>query len=477
MKNTLIWACGMLVFNACSAQSTKEPTSEVWQPEKHEKKIDALVQQYMALDIFSGVVTVAVKGKPVYNKAFGMADREKNIPNTPNTCFDIGSMNKGFTKAVILNLANEGKLKLSDPLGKFLDGFPETPSRKVTVNHLLRHESGYGDYHTPDYFDAPKSEKTIAEKVKRISQLPLLFEPGTEKEYSNAGYVLLGGIIEKVTGKSYYDVVEERIVKPLNMNRTYLRDKYNVPERAIGYYKNMKGELMSNEDFNELPGPDGGFYSNTADMLKFYRTYHYGDKLWDEATRKKDEMFDFYQEHMNTGGAMTHAGGFEGANTAHYEILRDEISVMVFANMDEPVAERLGDGILSILRDQEPAKPTLPAGQAVYRAFVEKGSGYVMEHFEELTVNFHPTDPKDLILNQVGYEFLFAGEVDKALEAFRINTELFPDVANVWDSYGEAWLEKGNRENALEAYRKALEIKPDFPTALEAVKRIERNGE
>lgn len=475
MKNTMIWSCCFLLMNACTAQTNESAKSDVWQPEEHEQQIDALVKQYTDLDIFSGVVTVAVKGEPVYNKAFGLANREEKIPNTTNTCFDIGSMNKGFTKVVILNLVNEGKLKLSDPLGKFLEGFPEKAARKITVEHLLNHESGYGDYHTPDYFDAPKSEKTIAQKTERISKLPLLFEPGTEQEYSNAGYVLLGAIIEKVTGKSYYDAVEERIVKPLKMDRTYLRDKYTVPERAIGYYKNVKGELMSNEDFEELPSPDGGFYSNTEDMLKFYRAYHYGDQLWNEAARKKDDMYDFYQENRNSGGAMTHAGGFEGANTVHYEILRDEISVMVFANMDEPVAERLGGGILAIIRGQKPEKPSLPAGQAVYRAFTEKGSGYVVEHFVELTKNFHPTDPKDLILNQVGYELLFSGDVNKALEAFRINTEMFPDVANVWDSYGEAWLEKGDREKAMEAYQKALEINPEFPTALEKVKELSEN--
>lgn len=302
----------------------------------------------------------------------------------------------------------------------------------------------------------------------------MMFEPGTEQEYSNAGYVLLGLIAEKATGKSYYDLVEERILDPLDMNDTFLREKYTVPNRAIGYYKTMKGELINNDHLQEIPTPAGGFYSTTSDILTFYRAFHYGDKLWDEETRSLDEAYPFYQEHMTTGGAMTHAGGFEGANTVLYEILRDRISVVVFANMDEVVAEDLGAGILAIIRGEEPTSPNLSANQAVYQAYTRHGADYVKNNWEELTTNFHPQDPKDLILNMIGYTLLHSGEVQEAVEIFRLNTEMFPDVANCWDSYGEALLETGNREEALSAYKKALEIRPDMQSAIDAVQRLEQ---
>ena len=475
MRNSIIVTLLFVSLIACNGQTEVQGNlKNKLNMSQIEPKVDALVKQYMDIDIYSGVVMIAQQGKPLYHKAFGLANREMNIPNTVNTRFDIGSMNKGFTKVAVLQLVNEGKLKLDDKLGKFLKGFPSTAAEKITIEHLLNHESGYGDYHTPEYWNIPKDEKNLNVALEYIKKRPFLFEPGTEQEYSNAGYVILGIIIERVTGKSYFDVVEERITKPLGMTNTYLREKYSVPNRAIGYYKNSKGELLNNESFQEIVTPAGGFYSTTSDMLKFYRAYHYGDKLWNKATRSLDGMYDFYQEHQTTGGAMTHAGGFEGANTVIFEVLRDEISVMVFANMDEVVAEDLGLGILNIIRGKKPESPSLPAEQAVYSALLKYGPEHVKTNWELLSKNFHPADPKDLILNSIGYDLLSEGDTDKAIEVFKLNTEMFPEVGNCWDSYGEALLKKGDRQAALSAYKKALKINPDIPSAKEAVKMLEQ---
>jgi CubicO group peptidase (beta-lactamase class C family) len=469
--NLLIGIC--LMLNACQAQTKEKSSSAIPLTQtEFEKKTDSYVQQYLDLDIFSGVVLVAEKGKPVYHKAFGLANRETKTPNTIDTRFDIGSMNKSMTKVLILKLVNEGKLKLNDKLGQYLKGFPKEASEKITIEHLLNHQSGYGDYHTPEYWEIPLKDKSLQKALSHIQRLPLLFEPGTEREYSNAGYVLLGLIAEKATEKPYYDLIESYIIKPLGLKNTYLRDKYSVPDRAIGYFKNFKGEIRSNEDFGEIPTPAGGFYSTTSDMLNFYIAFHYGEKLWNEKTRSLDDRYPFYQQHLTTGGAMTHAGGFEGANTVHFEILRDQISVLVFANMDEPVAERLGAGILAIIRGNEPEKPSLPANQAVYNAWKQHGPGYVKQNWESLTDNFHPADPKDLILNMVGYDLLFDNQVDEAVKIFKLNTELFPDVANCWDSYGEGLLAQGKKEASLKAYQKALSIRPDLPSAIEKVKEL-----
>lgn len=377
-----------------------------------------------------------------------------------------------MTKVLIIKLIGQGKLKMEDRLGQYLSGFPAVASERITIAHLLNHQSGYGDYHSPEYWNLPLERKSLATAVEFIKKAPLLFEPGEEQEYSNAGYVLLGAIAEKATGQSYYDLIEAYITEPLAMKDTYLREKYKVPNRAIGYFKTFKGTLQSNEDFQEIPTPAGGFYSTTHDMLRFYRAFHYGDQLWTATDRALDGMNDFYQEHRHTGGAMTHAGGFEGANTVHYEILRDQISVIVFANMDEPVAEQLGAGILALIRGKTPQSPALPARQQVYQAWKQKGADYVKRNWERLTVNFHPQDPKDLILNAIGYHHLFNDEIDSAVELFRINTELYPEIANCWDSYGEGLLAQGKKKEALEAYQKALSIRPDMPSALQKVKEL-----
>lgn len=457
----------LLILSACGGQQK----DSILVPDL-ESKVDALVKKYMDLDIFSGVVLIAESGNPVYHKAFGLADREKNVANKLDSRFDIGSMNKSFTKMVVLQLVAEGKIKLSDKLGKYIEGFPEMAAEKITISHLLDHQSGFGSYHTMEYWELPLEEKNMQTALEFIKKSPLFFDPGTETEYSNAGYVILGVIIEKATGKSYYDVIEERITKKIDMKNTYLRDKYSVPMRTIGYYKNIKGELLSNESMIETPKSDGGFYSTTLDMLKFYREYHYGDNLWDESIRKLDKNYDFYKKQLTTGGAVSHAGGFEGANTVHFEILRDQISVVVFANMDEIVAENLGDGILAIIRGNQPKDPQLPAEQLVYKKYTERGIDFIKDNWEELTVNFHPADPKDMILNEIGYEYLFDGDIKSATEILKLNTELYPDVANCWDSYGEALLVMEEKELSLKAYKKALSINPNMESAKQKIKEI-----
>ena len=161
----MVWVTGLQGQNA----------PKVLQDPKLESKVDELVAQYQALDIFSGVVLIALKGIPVYHKAFGLANRENGIENTINTKFDIGSMNKSFTKVLMLNLVNEGKLSLSDHLGKYLGGFPPEASAKITIKQLLNHSSGYGDYHTPEYWDIPRDQKSLQTALEQIKKMPLLF--------------------------------------------------------------------------------------------------------------------------------------------------------------------------------------------------------------------------------------------------------------------------------------------------------------
>ncbi|MCB0473970.1 MAG: beta-lactamase family protein, partial [Flavobacteriaceae bacterium] len=238
---------------------------------KSESKIDDLVKQYLDLDIFSGTVLVAQDGKIIYNKAFGLANRKENIPNTLQTKFDIGSINKAFTKVIILQLIQEGKIKPDDKLGKYLEGFPKEASEKITIEQLIGHRSGYGDYmEDPGFFDRPKSQQTMEAITEIIKKMPLMFEPGSDWNYSNAGYILLGDIIEKVTGKSYYDNVKERIIKPLNMSGAVVDSaKEMATNRAVGYMKTMRGELEDNEGILLIPTPAGGFIMNGEDLLKF----------------------------------------------------------------------------------------------------------------------------------------------------------------------------------------------------------------
>ncbi|MBV1923050.1 MAG: serine hydrolase [Flavobacteriaceae bacterium] len=465
---SIILAFAFVIFTSCNAQ--KE--SKIKNIESLEANVDALVKQYQDLDIFSGIVLVAEKGNPKYHKAFGLANRETNTANTLNTKFDIGSMNKSFTKTVILQLLEEGKLKVSDKLGQFITGFPEEAANKITITDLLNHTSGYTDYWGEDFENLSIEQKRLNGLVERIKKLRLEFEPGTETAYSNSGYVLLGAIIEKITGKTYHQNVLDRIIVPLKMTDTYVIDKDKVPNRAIGYYKDMKGKISNNLGFAEVPNPDGGFHSTPRDIVKFYSEYFYGTTLLSKETKSNEAFFGSINKRKTTGKASLMAGGFPGANTAYLEIMRDEISIIVFANMDEPVGEQLASGILALVKGETPQTPSLPANQNVYNHYVKHGLNYVEENFSELTKNFHAEDPKGLILNGIGYELLEEGKLNETLKLFQLNVKLFPEDANLWDSLGEVYFNLGDYERALENYQKALAMDPYMESSKEMIQKI-----
>lgn len=431
-----------------------------------QKNIDAIVQDYIDLDIFSGVILVMDEGNNVYHKAFGLADRDTRTPNTVNTLFDIGSMNKTFTSIVIHQLAIEGKLQLTDKLVDYVKGFKDPNVNKITINHLLNHESGFGDYHTPNYFDLPIKQRELQAIVERAKSTELNFEPGTENDYSNLGYVILGAVIEKVIGKSYFEAVRERIVKPLGLKNTYVNNFEGLESRtAKGYLYSPLGALEENESSQDPPNPDGGFLSTTEDIFKFYNSYYKGSILFSEQEKAQIPMFQ-HIEQIPTGQATGAAGGFPGFNTALYYVPSKDLMAIVFANMDEPVAELIGSDILTIMKGETPKKPQLPAIQNVRKAYENHGADYIKANFKELITNYHPTDPKDFILNDLGYAYLYgAKDIDKALEIFKLNTELFPGVANCWDSYGETLSSSGKTEEAIAAYEHALSIRPNLESS------------
>jgi CubicO group peptidase (beta-lactamase class C family) len=472
-KKIALLVFSVVCFMACVGDGGKSDDISNAKTDAIEGQIDTLIREYQDLDLFSGVVLLAEKGKPKYLKAFGMADREKQINNTAKTLFDIGSMNKTFTSIVIKQLINEGKLAYDDKLIKYVEGFEDRNAKNITIQHLLKHESGFGDYHNDGYFDLSIEQKSLQAIVDKAKKMELLFKPGEENEYSNTGYVILGAVIEAVSGKSYFENVRERIVEPLGLKNTYIQNLDKVLDRrAFGYFPTPLGVLERNVEFIDVPNPDGGFLATIEDVMKFYRSYYNDTILLNEKIKSADSFFQYVRE-LPAGKAPLTAGGFEGFNTAMYQVLNDDISILVFANMDEPVAELIATGILEITRGNDPEPARMPAMQGIRIAFEERGVDYVKSNFEDLTINYHPEDPKDWILNDLGYAYLFAKEdTEKAVALFQLNTELFPEVANAWDSYGEGLLQQGKRNEALNAYWTALKLDPKSPTALKMVREL-----
>lgn len=476
-NRSLTLLIGGIFMSAClHAQSDiKEETPEVINQVNLEQKLDGYVRKFLDLDIFSGVVLVSRNDSILYHKAFGLANREEGIPNTLHTKFLIGSMSKSFTRVIILQLIAEGKLEWEDLMVEYLDGFAQPDAGKITIRHLVEHESGFGDYESMEFVNRPQDEKQLPDVVELARGMPLLFPPGERQEYSNTGYVLLGAIIEQLGGKGFIQHVDDRIIRKLGLRHTYITNTLNRTDRARGYMLTVTGIENTDWVLSE-PRPDGGFWCTSTDINTFYRHFYKGDKLIPASVRNSDHYFQRISTIPDINDrAVGQAGGTNGHNSSYLLRLTDGLSVLVLANMDEPVAENLSQGILRLVNGGEAENPRLPVLLDTYTIYQTKGVAYLKENFVAVTNNFHPSDERDLILNNLGYRLMESGKVNEALELLELNTQLFPGIANCWDSYGAALAIQGKRKEAIEAYEKALKIKPGLLSARKAIQVLQKN--
>jgi CubicO group peptidase (beta-lactamase class C family) len=303
-------------------------------------------------DQFSGAVLVARHGKVLLQKAWGRANRETGAPVTPDTRFRIGSMNKMFTSVATLQLVEAGKIALDDPIGKYLTDYPNKDvASKVTVRHLLTHTGGTGDIFGPEFDKNRLSLRTHSDYLKLYGSRGLTHEPGKEFEYSNYGFVLLGALIERVTGMSYYDYVDSKIFKPAGMTSTgSLTEADSVPNRSIGYMK-RDGAWVPNTDTLPWRGTAaGGGYSTVGDLLRFAEALEAGKliskKMLAEATKAQVEGgygFGFDTKDEGPLRSYGHNGGAPGMN-GDLRIFPQLGTVLVaLSNLDPPAAGRMVD--------------------------------------------------------------------------------------------------------------------------------------
>ena len=337
------------------------------------REMKAYVQKLAAADRFSGAVLVARNGQPVFEGAWGMASKAWNQPNRLDTKFNLGSMNKMFTAVCIAQLAEQGKLSFDDKMGKFLPDYPSADVRdKVTIHQLLTHTSGVPDYFNEEYQAGAKARfRTVQDFVDLFKDKPLLFEPGSQWRYSNGNFMLLGAILEKVTGQSYFDYVREHVYKPAGMTNTdaYEMDRV-TPNLAIGYTTNCPPSAAPGERCNNLylhvvkGGPAGGGFSTVEDLVKFAEALRANKLLSAKYTEivttgkvhpnpeDKEGWYAYGFQDIRENGVRVigHGGGFAGIN-GNLDIYMDGSGyvVAVLANYDPPVAQRVAGKARSLL--------------------------------------------------------------------------------------------------------------------------------
>jgi CubicO group peptidase (beta-lactamase class C family) len=442
-------------------------------------QIDQVMDEFVNLDIFSGTVLVARDGEILYAKAFGEADKDFHVKNTLETKFNIGSIGKTFTGTAIMQLAEKGKLNVMDPVIKYLPYFPY--GDKILIHHLLTHTSGTFNYFAhPDFEQKMYTIRSVSDALSLIYDQELRFQtPGEKFSYSNSGIVILGAVIEKLSGMSYADYLQENILKPTKMNDTginYLDDI--VENRAVGFDKMITGEFKRNIFSVPPANADGGIETTVLDMLKFDQAL-YRTSLVNEESKKKmfTPFLDDYgycwgirKEYDNfiTG----HGGGAPGVSAAFRRYTTDRYTLIVLSNYGggaTPVART----IEAIIFGQEYPQPKILIGEYLYKTISEKGSSYFRENFETVLKKGGYQIRSSNQLNMVGYNLLFDHRTDMAIDIFELNVQLFPEDANIHDSLGEAYMVKGDYEKSRKMYNKALEIDPNFDNAKKMLQKLD----
>jgi len=327
------------VFLLCTAMQV---SSQATQPAT---TFAAIVNQYVKVKNFTGSVLIADKGHIIYQQYAGLANRQDNLPITAKSAFKICSITKTFTAVIILQLMQEGKIELNKTIGNYFPGYAGEARDKVTIHHLLTYSSGIEnvDQSSEAMYVLQMPLDTI---IKRYCSGKLVTTPGSKMNYKNAEFIILGKIIEQITGKPFAEVLKERILAPLHMkNSGLLFNKDIVPGLVHNYLADSTGKFYNDDPYwIENFYSSGAMYSTTADLLKFDQALFTNKLLKPETvqlmTTSYPELwgvaYSFWVNDQQLGKIKTRVmdrrGSISGANTAWYHFIKENKTVIVFSN-------------------------------------------------------------------------------------------------------------------------------------------------
>lgn len=386
-------------------------------------KIDEVMTAANRHRLFNGSVLVAENGKVIYKKGFGKANMEWNIPNTPDTRFRLGSITKQFTATLVLQLVQQGKIKLDGKLSDYLPDYRKDVGAKVTVHQLLNHTSGIPSYTSLSHFmeEASRNPFTVGDFVKKYASNDLEFEPGSKFVYNNSGYFLLGAIIEKVTGQSYEQVLKERILDPLGMKNTgYDHSDTIIEKRAAGYQKTPDGYRNAGYLDMSIPYAAGSLYSTVEDLYLWDQAL-YTDRLLSPESKAlmfKPNLSDYaygwviqnarLAEGTPAVPAIFHSGGINGFNTSIIRFPAQKNLIVLLDNTSQGAGvNRVERELTNILYGQPFRLPKMSIAEVMIKTIREKGVEAGIAQFRDLkTRQPNDFDFSEGEINQLGYQLL-----------------------------------------------------------------------
>lgn len=473
-----------------------------------ESQIDRIIRQFVEEEDFQGAVLVGHQGDILYQDAFGLANREWNVENTVDTKFNLASISKQFTAALILQLAEEGKIDLKKTIADYYSEYRQDIGQQVTLHQLLTHQSGIPNYTSLPFVwsDSLYRKYSKEELIAKFASGNLEFEPGSRYQYNNSGYLILSYIIEKVTGQSFSQVFKERIVQPLGLKNTGVDDRRQIiSQRADGYNKTSEGyENVYSMYMQNLQGA-GNLYGTIGDLYRWdqalYQTQLLSKKSLNQMTRPytdvNQQWISPYENRYGYGVGIAkipfspdktatmifHSGHIRGFSGFYARFPEEEFAVIILSNTGEVSTARLNLISLEVAQmlDQqlspvakapkkrkkakEIAVNNLAAerdlSKAMYAAWARGGADAAVDQYYQLTESFpydYPDTRQDLI--GLSQQLNREGNTESALTIAELNSRVNPH----WKTFFELATihqQLGQKEEAARHFQKALSVNPN----------------
>jgi CubicO group peptidase (beta-lactamase class C family) len=416
---------------------------------------DSIAMQYQQMGWFSGALLITKDNEVEFASSYGFQNVEEKIKNSIQSRFNLGSIMKDFTKVLILQQVEAGKLKLSDKLVTFELGFKQPDADKITIEHLLNHSAGFADIFVAEYRQNQLAYDTLDKKLKLLIDSPLLFEPGTDHKYSNYGYVVLGVVLEKVTGKLFEELLKNNIFSRVEMPSTTVRPDSSHEYQSTRYTYQYNGNLRK-AGVTEHPSPDGGIESTVVDVQRFYRALFYSDKLLKNSDAINRHLFEMDGSHWGAyGGGLGVSAAVEVDFDTGYEIV-------VLANTDHLVAERISGRIHSYIKNGEYQPVKQLEKNFAFEYYQSKGKQQFYKNFKQIYNDNGYSRFIGRTINELGMELINTKSRTEAFDMFEYLVSLFPNAPQAYDSLAFAYLSIGDSEAAKSTFSKSLSIDGSF---------------
>ena len=453
-----------------------------------QEKLASIMKTYHDYNMFDGSVLVAENGKIIYKSAFGKANREWDIDNTPDTKFMIGSVSKPITAMLMLIQVEKGLVDLNKTIADYLPAFKGKPSAKITIRQLLSHTSGIPNYDiTKDFFPRISRQNfTREEYIKTYIDSALAFEPGTRYLYSSWGYFTLGYIMEKVSGKSYSQLMKEDIFDKIGMNNSgsYFHTQI-VKNRATGYDYSL-GDYTSS-DFRDQSNTmgTGDIYSTVEDLFKFHLAIQnhtlIGEQLTKEMLTPGLKPADYGYGWVNKNFKYTptdsvtanfHLGMTEGFISFLLRIPSTNSLIVILSNSSPTDFFGITGNLAKVLYNK-PVKVKQPVHKAMEKAIAQKNIQLAIEQYKKMKLDSANYYIDWISMNFMAEQLLTMKRLDHARIIAENNVTEFPNKDLVMVTMGNIYLALKRKNDAIIAYKRALAIYPGYEEARNRLRELE----